>query len=448
MFDLTTCTLSEYADGYGKFISDSPSSYHAASVVAERLASAGFTRVDEREVFTGVERGFIQRAGAVIAWQLPDEFEQSTGVRIIASHTDSPSFKIKPNADSENAGHSQVNVEVYGGPLLNSWLNRDLGIAGQITTIDGHTHLVRTGPVMTIPQLAPHLDRSQNNNLELSRQRDYHPIWSVSGGSIIDYVCEQAGIGPSRVAGTDLYSYDVADYQMYGGAGGADLFVAPRQDNLSSVYAALQAFLSVESVDEAGAPVGLKGEPAPHDILVFAAFDHEEIGSTSAYGAAGPFLETVLRRIVAAQGIAGNAMLGASVEEAYWRLLANSSCISADVGHAVSPNKVEKHDPAHLVRLGNGMLVKINAQQRYATDAQGVQLVLRAAAHAGEAVQEIVSNNDVPAGSTIGPFIASRLGITTVDVGAPILSMHSIREITNPDDLLGMARIFHSYYVD
>ncbi|QRV01890.1 M18 family aminopeptidase [Arcanobacterium phocisimile] len=417
-----------YAEAFGEFISQSPTSYHAAENVARILTDAGFVRSEQTEAWSGQRHGVMVVGGAVIAWQMPQTFTENTGARIIGSHTDSPSFKLKPVATSTVTGYSQVNVEVYGGPLLNSWLNRDLGIAGQIVTTEGERHLVKTDAVMTIPQLAPHLDRGQNDDLRLSRQQDYHPIWSCDEASVMDYICASAGIDAEQVAGTDLFAYDVTPYRIYGGAAGDDFFCAGRQDNLTSVFASLEAFLATAQTD------------VEHDdVLIFVAFDHEEVGSGTPTGASGPILESTLRRIVDATEFAG--------DEGYWRFIAQSSCISADAGHAINPNKMDKHDPAHHPILGGGPLLKLNAQQRYATDAIGSATWLRAAHEAGVSTQEFVSNNDVPCGTTIGPLTATRFGMTTVDVGVAMLSMHSIREITNPADLLAMAKILHAYWI-
>lgn len=416
-----------YAHAFAEFIKASPTSYHTARRVAAALTDAGFSEVIETERWNAAKRGVVVRDGSVIAWVLPKKITENTGLRIVGSHTDSPAFKIKPNADTFAHGYGQVNAEVYGGPLLNSWLNRDLGIAGQITLIDGETYLVKTGALMVIPQLAPHLDRAQNSKLELSAQRDYHAIWTFGEASVLEQVAKAAGVDVDRIAGTDLYSYDVAEPRLYGGENGEDFFAASRQDNLTSVFANLTAMLSVTD------------ENVTEDILIMAAFDHEEVGSSSATGAAGPFLETVIRRLLAAATKDGG-------DERYWRTLAQSSVISSDAGHAINPNKPEKHDPAHHPVLGGGPLLKLNANQRYATDAAGAALWFRAVANAGEVTQEFVSNNDVSCGSTIGPFTSQRLGITTVDVGVPLLSMHSVREISSPRDLRSMANILESYY--
>ncbi|WP_216379406.1 M18 family aminopeptidase [Arcanobacterium phocae] len=428
MSNLDSFSSRSYAQAFGEFIAESPTSYHAAEQVANQLVAAGFDRCEQTEAWPHISRGVMVIAGAVVAWQLPEKFTAHTGARIVGSHTDSPSFKIKPVATSTVAGYSQVNVEVYGGPLLNSWLNRDLGIAGQIVTTDGERHLVKTDALMTIPQLAPHLDRSQNDDLKLSRQRDYHPVWAVDEADVMEYICASAGIDAEHVAGTDLYAYDTAGSRIYGGPNKDAFFCSGRQDNLTSVFASLQAFLAVA-----------QAEKTHDDVLIFVAFDHEEVGSGTPTGASGPILESTLRRIVDSSELAG--------DEGYWRFIAQSSCISADAGHAINPNQVEKHDPAHHPILGGGPLLKINSQQRYATDAIGSAAWLRAAHQAGVQTQEFVSNNDVPCGTTIGPLTATRFGMTTVDVGVAMLSMHSVREITNPADLLDMAKILEAYWV-
>lgn len=439
-----TTTLSEltprtYAEKFAEFITAAPTSFHAAAEIGRRLSEAGFALQDEKEAWGGERHGFVIRDGAVIAWQIPESRGNDVGFRVVGSHTDSPSLKLKPAASGAAFGYGQVNVEVYGGPLLNSWLNRDLGVAGRVVTIDGEVKLVKLGPTMIIPQVAPHLDRSVNKELKLSAQRDLHPIWTVDERNVMELVAEQAGVAVERIAGTDLLAYDTQAPEIYGGDGD-DFFVAPRQDNLTSVFAALAAFLDCGArVGEAGEPHASASDIDTEDILIFAAFDHEEIGSRTPSGAAGPFLESVLRRIAASVRGEGS--------ETFERMIANSSCISADAGHAVNPNKAELHEPYHQPVLGGGPLLKLNANGAYASESQGSALFLRSAALADvPAVQPIVSNNDVPSGSTIGPITATRLGMTTVDCGVPLLSMHSVREVSSPRDLLDLARILWGYY--
>ncbi len=426
MKTLNEISALEYARNFLDFVANSPTSYHAASYITSTLLANGFTAQDEGATWLGAKQGFIKRGGAVIAWRVPDKVQADVGFRIVGTHTDSPAFKIKPIFDTYKAGFSQVNVELYGGLLLNSWLNRDLGIAGQISTLDGKIHLVRTPAIMFIPQLAPHLDRSANQSLELSPQRDYHPIWAIGEDSIFTYICEQAGVNPQQVAGTDLYAYDTSASTIFGGSAGTDFCVTGRQDNLTSVFASLQAFLEADANDR-------------EDVQIMAAFDHEEIGSVTFTGADSVFLDHILRRI-------SLSLAGRCNEEEFLQMIANSSCVSADSGHSINPNKPEKHDPTHTPVLGNGPLLKLNANQRYATEAQGSALWARACHAGGVDYQEFVSNNDVTCGSTIGPAIAGRLGIVTVDVGVPLLSMHSIREVSSPRDLLAFAKALKGYF--
>lgn len=413
----------DHIDGLIDFVKASPSSYHAAAELAAQLEANGFTRLDERRPWGRSHGGqFIVRDGAVVAWLVPDAVDDTTGFRIVGSHTDSPTFKLKPRATATTAGWQQAGMEIYGGPLLNSWLDRELGLAGRISTIDGEVHLVRTGPVMRLPQLAIHLDRSANDSLHLDRQQHTRPIYAVSepGLDIEEYLCEQAGIERSEMAHHDVVAYVVQEPVRFGV--GDRFLAAPRLDNLSSVHASLAALTTVE---------------LGSDIAVMVAFDHEEIGSTTASGAAGPILEDVLRRIAAGHEITADRFAA---------MIARSSCISADAGHAVHPNYVGQHDPQNQPLVNAGPLLKINANQRYATDAVGSSLWMRACAAAEVPTQPFVSNNAVPCGSTIGPITATRLGITTVDVGIPLLSMHSAREMCGVDDPEYLSRALRAYW--
>ena len=403
-----------YIDGFSEFLQASPSSYHAAEEVARALEERGFTRLDEADDWAAdAGRWVIVRDGAVLAWAVPDGAGALTPFRIIGAHTDSPGFKLKPHPSTATRGWLQAGVEIYGGPLLNSWLDRELELAGRIVTADGSQHLVRSGPLLRIPQLAIHLDRGVNDGLTLDKQRHTQPVWGVgdgSGADILEHLAGIAGIDAVDIAGYDLLTVDAAAPARFGLDGA--LFAAGRMDNLTSVHAGLVAL--------AAAP-----DDADH-ISVLAAFDHEELGSESRSGASGPVLEDLLARI--------SAGLGASVTERL-RALSASWCVSSDAGHAVHPNYPERHDPVNQPVPGGGPLLKLNANQRYATDAVGSALWLRACAAADVPFQEFVSNNTVPCGSTIGPLTATRLGIRTVDVGPALLSMHSARELADVDDL-------------
>ncbi|GAB2561373.1 M18 family aminopeptidase [Leucobacter ruminantium] len=416
-----------YIDSLSAFIGDSPSSFHAAAALAAALDSAGFTAHDETEEWEAIadgSRGFVRRDGALIAWRAGKALSPDSPVRVLGSHTDSPGFVVKPRPDFTAHGWRQVGVEIYGGPLLTSWLDRDLEFAGRIVTADGSERLVRTGAVARIPQLAIHLDREANTGLALDRQRNVQPVIGVAvdrGRSLREMLAEAAGVEADEIAGIDVRMHDTQPPARIGADG--ELYASPRLDNLSSVGAGLAALLATE--------------PAPGSIAMLAAFDHEELGSNSRSGASGPFLEDVLRRL--------RAGLGASVEDTA-RALAASWCVSADAGHSVHPNYAEKHDPHVRPLAGGGPMLKLNANQRYASDAHGAALWRRCCDAADVPMQEFVSNNTVPCGSTIGPITATRIGIRTVDVGVPLLSMHSARELAHVDDLHGLARAIGAFY--
>lgn len=398
------------------FISASPSSYHAADESARQLRHAGFTQLDERAAWPdGPGRRFVVRDGAVIAWVQPETATATTAFRIVGAHTDSPSFKLKPRPDTGRLGWQQAGVEVYGGPLFNSWLDRDLEFAGRLITRDGLTHLVRTGPAARFPQLAIHLDRGVNTEgLKLDPQRHLHPVVGLDGGAgdILAELAATVGVEASDVIGHDVLMADTAAPAVIGLRG--ELFAAGRMDNLTSVHAGLTAIIEgAEDLAEADS------------IAVFAAFDHEEVGSATTSGASGPFLADVLTRI--------SAGLDASDSERL-RAFAGSWCLSADAGHAVHPNYPDRHDPANHPVPNGGPLLKLNANQRYASDGLGAAEWTRACEQAGVPYQAFVSNNAVPCGSTIGPLTATRLGIRTIDVGLPLLSMHSARELGGVDD--------------
>ena len=405
------------------FVGASPSSYHATAEIARRLADAGYARQAETEAWDSSPGGhFLIRDGALIAWMIPEDAGALTPFRMIGSHTDSPAFKLKPSPDLRSAGYSQLGVEIYGGPLLNSWLDRELGIAGCLVT-DGDVRLVRTQAIARIPQLALHLDRSVNDDgLKLDRQRHTAPIWAIGdrGCRILDHLGELAGCPAGDILGFDLVVYDTAPPVIFGS--NSEFLASGRLDNLVSVHAGLTAL-----IDAGDGPA----------VPLLAAFDHEEIGSDSRSGASGPLLAEVVERI--------SSSLGADDDQRH-RALAASACLSADAGHAVHPNYPEKHDPVNQPVLNGGPLLKINSNQRYATDATGAALWLRACRRAGVTMQKFVSNNTIPCGSTIGPLTATRMGIRTIDVGVPLLSMHSARELSGVEDPSSLASAMEAFF--
>ncbi|QNE89561.1 M18 family aminopeptidase [Corynebacterium incognita] len=406
------------------FIQASPSSYHAAAEVARRLEASGFTNVDESAHWADGPGGYyFIRGGAVMAWWIPEEASPESGFRIVGSHTDSPGFVLKPSPNSSVAGWQRVAVEVYGGPILHSWFDRELVAAGQVVLTDGSTRLVNTGPVLRIPNLAIHLERS--NEFKPDKQQHLMPVLTVGETTMTGVIAEQLGVNEADIAAFNMITADAQRGEVFGGE--AEFIAAGRMDNLSSVYASLRALESAVASGDLG-----------HDVAVLAAFDHEEVGSATRFGAAGPLLETVLQRIALS--------LGAGEEERF-RMFARSSCVSADAAHSVHPNYAVKHDPDHHPIIGGGPVTKINANQRYASHAGTIALWENACRAAGVSVQRFVGHNEVPCGSTIGPITATRLGIDTVDVGVPMLSMHSAREMVGLADQAAFEQALFSYFL-
>ncbi|WP_329280586.1 M18 family aminopeptidase [Streptomyces sp. NBC_00691] len=405
-----------HTDDLMAFLTASPSPYHAVASAASRLEKAGFRQVEETAAWDGTSGGkYVIRGGAIIAWYVPESASAHTPYRIAGAHTDSPNLRVKPRPDMGAHGWRQVAVEIYGGTLLNTWLDRDLGLAGRLTLRDGSHHLVNVDrPLLRVPQLAIHLDRGVNDGLKLERQRHMQPIWGIGDvheGDLISFVAAEAGVDAEDVSGWDLMVHAV-DAPAYLGRD-RELLAGPRMDNLLSVHAAVAALASLADRDD-----------LPY-IPVLAAFDHEENGSEADTGAQGPLLGNVLERSVYARG-------GSYEDRA--RAFAGTVCLSSDTGHAVHPNYAERHDPTHHPRVNGGPILKVNVNQRYATDGSGRAVFAAACEKAGVPWQSFVSNNDMPCGTTIGPITAARHGIKTVDIGVAILSMHSARELCGADD--------------
>ncbi|MEV7136922.1 MULTISPECIES: M18 family aminopeptidase [Streptomyces] len=408
-----------HTDDLMSFLAASPSPYHAVANAAERLEKAGFRQVAETDAWDGTTGGkYVLRGGAIVAWYVPEGAEPHTPFRIVGAHTDSPNLRVKPRPDNGGHGWRQVAVEVYGGPLLNSWLDRDLGLAGRLSLRDGSTRLVNIDrALLRVPQLAIHLDRSVTaEGLKLDKQRHLQPVWGlgddVHDGDLIRFLEQEAGIPEGETIGWDLMVHSIEPPAYLGRD--KDLLAGPRMDNLLSVHAGTAALAAVATAEET----------LPY-IPVLAAFDHEENGSQSDTGADGPLLGSVLERSVFARG-------GSYEDKA--RAFAGTVCLSSDTGHAVHPNYAERHDPTHHPRAGKGPILKVNVNNRYATDGSGRAVFATACDKAGVPFQTFVSNNSMPCGTTIGPITAARHGIKTVDIGVAILSMHSARELCGADD--------------
>ena len=392
------------------FIAQSPSAFHASATVAERLQAAGFTRSISLDDGAHAPGGhLIERDGAVVAWWVPEKARPR--FRVVGSHTDSPGLMAKPDPDVVREGFRQAAVEVYGGPILASWFDRDLTFAGRVVTADRTEHLVNTGPVARVPNLAIHLYRGDMP--EIDRQVHTQPILGVDR-PLLELAAKSAGLNAEDIVAHELITADAQRGEVLG-----DLLAAGRLDNLTSVWASLEAMLAAKDDAE--------------DILVLAAFNHEEVGSASTAGAGGPLLERVLAKVAAG--------FGAPAE-----IIAGSIQVSADAAHAVHPNYPGKHDPTHHPLVNKGPVLKINANQRYASNAATETEWILACRAAGVPHQTFVGNNAVPCGSTIGPISATRLGLPTVDVGVPLLSMHSARELCGVDDMDYFVRALTAFY--
>ncbi len=409
----------------GAFISASPSPFHAVQSAVRRLNDAGFVRIDEQAPWpTAPGRYLIVRDGSVIAYSTAVSHPQA-GFRIIGAHTDSPNLRLRPQPDRTSAGFSQLAVEVYGGALLNSWLDRDLGLSGRVTVETGsgktgsgtlETILIALDePLLRVPQLAIHLDRSiAAEGLRLNPQQHMTPVWGLDPDlDIRNFLGKRLNVNAEAILSWELMCHDLTEPRVLGAD--QSLFAAPRLDNQLSCHAAVTALVAATASDS----------DSTNTVPLICLFDHEEVGSESASGAAGSMLETVLERIAIAAGL---------TREQYFSALASSVCFSADGAHATHPNYVERHEPSHHIELGAGPVIKHNESRRYASDAPGVALIVETANACSIPLQHFSSRGDIPCGSTIGPVTAARLGMRTIDLGVAQLSMHSARELCGATD--------------
>ncbi|HET8594945.1 MAG TPA: M18 family aminopeptidase [Intrasporangium sp.] len=409
------------AQGLIDFVDASPTPFHACEQAAARLQEAGFTQVAETEPFpTEPGAHFLLRGGSLIAWDNRGAYAAglgpAAGFRIVGAHTDSPNLRVKPRPDHVRAGWQLLGVEPYGGLLLNSWLDRDLGLAGRVAVrcSAGVEFRLFHDPrsLLRVPQLAIHLDRSVRDKLELNKQFHMEPVWGVGDvqTDFRGYVAQQVVAEPGDVLGWDIMTYPTEPSARLGL--GQELIAAPRLDNLATSYAAVRALIDAAGRD-------------PQRVPVVVLFDHEEIGSTSERGAMSTLLPSVLERLVLA---------GGGGRDDYWRGLAATVIASGDMAHATHPNYADRHEPEHHIAINGGPVLKINTNLRYATDSRGEAAFRLACEQAEVPVQTFVSRSDLPCGSTVGPMTAALTGATTVDFGAPMLSMHSARELCGAED--------------
>ncbi len=413
------------------FLGASPTPFHAVDQGRRRLEAAGFRRLDEAERWDALAQGayYVTTSGSnLIAFVLPAPARR-TRFCIVGAHTDSPNLRLKPSPEYAAEGYAQLGVEVYGGALLNSWLDRDLGLAGR-ALIRGErgrieSRLVRLDrPILRVPQLAIHLDREVNDKgLVLNRQDHLAPVLGLAGSgarSLARLIAEAADVAEDRLAGHELMLFDLTPPAL-GGQGGEFVFSA-RLDNLAMCHAATSAISAIDPI----------GAGAADAIAVIALFDHAAGGRGSTAGAASAVLPRALERLMPDR-------------ETFHQACARSACVSADMSHAVHPNYPGRHEPRHKPQINGGPVIKTNTQQRYATTAATAAMFAEICREQGVPVQHYAHRTDLPCGTTIGPITSTLLGIATVDVGNPMLSMHSAREMGGSRDPAMMTRVLASF---
>ncbi len=418
----------EFNNDLIQFLNASPTPWHAVRTMKSRLDAAGFQQLDEREEWS-LEQGkgyyAIRNGSSIVAFRTGKKDAVKAGIRMVGAHTDSPCLKVKPNPEIRRKGYFQLGVEVYGGVLQNPWFDRDLSLAGRVTVLDEEGQVKDTlvdfrKPVAIIPSLAIHLDREANNNRSINAQTDLPPVMmqvpetdtTAFADLLKEQLADESGLKVEKVLGYELSFYD-AQGAAYVGLR-EEFLASARLDNLLSCYIGLQSLLNASG-----------NEPA---LLV--CNDHEEVGSMSAEGAQGPFLSSVLER-----------WCGDSKS----RVIARSMMISADNAHGIHPNYMDRHDENHGPVLNQGPVIKVNHNQRYATNSRSAALYRHISDELELPHQTFVVRSDMGCGSTIGPLTAGNLGVTTLDIGVPQFAMHSIRELVGTRDGFTLYRVLKSY---
>ncbi len=412
------------------FLKEAVTPFHAVSAMESRLMAAGFrevTQFDGQDMEPG-QGYFLTRQGSSLVALRTGEGSPKEGLRLVGAHTDSPNLSIKPNPVKGRDGCVQLGVDVYGGALLNPWFDRDLAMAGRVTVLTADECLESVlfdsmRPVAIVPSLAIHLDREANNQRTVNPQKDVVPVVMLGDPAAFDlkkWLVEQLAERDPRWQGSRVMDYELSLYDTQApGLVGIDnaLIASARLDNLLSCYAGLSALIDADD--------------AQWSMLV--ATDHEEVGSASTVGAQGPMLMDALSGLV-------------SEAQQNSRLRLQSWMLSVDNAHAVHPNYADRHDEQHGPKLGQGPVIKVNRNQRYATNADGAARLRLLAERAGVDIQSFVMRADLACGSTIGPITATETGIPTTDLGVPTLAMHSIRELASAADLPQLTALLRAFY--
>ncbi len=416
------------------FLGVSPTPFHAVETMASQFLSAGFERLNEADCWRLVpgHRYFVIRNdSSIIAFTMGYGDIAESGFRMTGAHTDSPCLKVKPLPEIIKCGYYQLGVEVYGGVLLNPWFDRDLSMAGRVSYLTaqgslGNALIDFKSPIAVIPSLAIHLDNNANKNRTINPQKDLPPLLFLSENSnqsdfhdlLLQQLLEQdRSSDVAKILDYEISLYDTQPPALIGLH--KEFIASARLDNLLSCYTLMSSLIK-------------SGTDNQHCNLMVCS-DHEEVGSASACGAQGPFLESVLSRIC---GVGENQI----------RALDRSVMISADNAHAVHPNFSEKHDANHGPILNEGPVIKMNANQRYASNSETAALFRHLCEQVQVPVQSFVVRSDMGCGSTIGPITASGVGIKTLDIGVPTFAMHSIRELAGHRDAYSLYQVLQQFY--
>lgn len=429
-------TKLEFAKELIDFLYESPTAFHAVKNVKEVLNKEGFTELCECskwELEKGGKYYTTKNNSALIAFTVGKGEIEQEGFKLIGAHTDSPTFRVKPNCEMtvENS-YVRLNTEVYGGAILSTWFDRPLGIAGRVILKSDNilfpkTELVNINkPLLIIPNMAIHMNREINKGFEINAQKDTLPVLSLvnekleKGNYLINLLAEELKVNKEEIIDFDLYLYE---YEKGSIVGLNDEFISMgRLDDLQMVHAGINALVK-SNITQA--------------TNVMVCYDNEEIGSATKQGADSDMLSNILERIVLSLG---------KDREGFFRALAKSYIISADNAHAVHPAAPEKHDPTSRPLINKGPVIKINANQAYTTDADSDAVYEMVCKKAGVPVQKFVNRSDARGGSTIGPINSTHLNIRSVDIGNPTLSMHSIRELAGVDDHTYAMKSFLEFY--
>ena len=419
------------------FLDASPVNFLAAKNIASELEQAGYRRFDPREALGEVKAGdklyVTKNDSSVYAFHIGHKPMAEAGFKMICAHCDSPTFRIKPNAEMLcEGGIVKLNTEVYGGPIMSTWFDRPLTIAGRVIVrgedaLNPKTLLLHVKrPLLQISNLAIHFNRQVNDGVKLSKQKDMLPILGIvtseleKGNMLMNVICTELGISQETILDFDLYLADATPACSFGVH---DEFISSgRLDDLSMCFAGLEAMIATETVDA---------------TKVLAIFDNEETGSQTKQGAGSPFLSMMLKRIALAQS---------GSEEAFYQAVERAFMISADNAHAWHPNYSEKYDPTNHPVLGGGPVIKFNAAQKYASDAVSAAVFAEICKEAEVPCQRFVNHSDVAGGSTLGNILASSIPLRGVDMGNAILAMHSCRETGSTADHIFTVRAFTQFF--